>query len=269
MRLNPVPAPADHYRDYRNAGTGGVSSVLLAEHEPAVAGMLARYLARDGLEVDLAATGDLALLGLADGVHSVAVLDLTMPGLDPRRVRRALRTPVVFLAAPGPRPRGLNGSGPDGSGPNGNAVNGGAARRWLTRPFGPRLLVATVRELLCDAAQSSVAPQAAIPATTTLGGLRLDGRRRLAVLGGRDVPLTRTEFGILAALLAAPGRALSRRQLLTAAGRKADDRAVDVYIAQLRAKIGVPGLIRTIRGAGYAVDERGPELGGGPNLRGQ
>jgi len=226
-------------------------SVLLAEHEPAVADMVARYLARDGLTVRQAPSPRLALARLADGLDSVAVLDLTMPGLDARRIRQALRTPVVFLEACGPRPWGLN---------------RGTDRRWLTRPFGPRLLVATVTELLREADRSPSRPEA--PLLGAASGLLLAGDRRTAVVGERDVPLTETESGILAALLASPGRVLSRRQLLAAAGRESEDRAADVYVAQLRAKIGIPGLIRTVRGAGYAID--GPaELGGGPNLRGQ
>ncbi len=53
-----------------------------------------------------------------------------------------------------------------------------------------------------------------------------------------------------------PGRVLSRRQLLAAAGRQAaGDRAADVYIAQLRAKLGPPWAIRTVRGAGYTLDQ--------------
>jgi DNA-binding response OmpR family regulator len=69
------------------------------------------------------------------------------------------------------------------------------------------------------------------------------------------VPLTATEFAMLAAMADRPGRVLSRRQLLAAAGRQAaGDRAADVYIAQLRAKIGAAGPIRTARGVGYAMD---------------
>jgi DNA-binding response OmpR family regulator len=249
--------------------------VLLAEHDDAVASMLARYLTRDGLPVRLAATPELALAGLAAAAEAVAVLDLTMPELDPRRIRQALRTPVVFLAAPGPRPRGLNGAG---------------ARRWLTRPFAPRQLVATVRELLReDDRQSSARLDS--PTMLAVGGLLLDGSRRIAVVAGessggaggasgasgasgagtsREVPLTGTEFAILAALLATPGRPRSRRQLLAAAGSTAEERSVDVHIAQLRAKLGVPGLIRTVRRAGFAIDApTRPELGDDPNLRGQ
>ncbi len=217
--------------------------MLLAEHDGAVADMLARYLARDGLAVRPAQTPDQALAGLAAATETVAVVDLTMPDLDPRRVRRSLRAPAVFLAAPGPRPQGLNARRP---GANGAEV----APRWLIRPFGPRLLVAAVRELL----RESAATGAAADGGRTIGdGLLLDASRRMVVAQGREVTLTATEFAILAALLAAPGRARSRRQLLAAAGRKAEDRAADVYITQLRAKIGVPGLIRTIRGAGYAA----------------
>ena len=111
-------------------------SVLLAEHEPEVAEMSARYLRRDGLRVRLVTAPESALAELTGGPDAVAVLDLTMPGLDPRRIRRALRTPVIFLVAgpQGPRPRGLARSGGT-TGP----------RRWLARPFGSRQLVAMVR----------------------------------------------------------------------------------------------------------------------------
>jgi DNA-binding response OmpR family regulator len=241
-------------------------SVLLAEHEPDVAEMSARYLRRDGLLVCLVTTPEEALaqltteltggqdaaagglgqsgaaagglgqsgaaaggLGQSDAASGLdlTVLDLTMPGLDPRRLRRALRTPVIFLAAgpQGPRPRSLAG-GPAGP------------RRWLTRPFGPRQLVAMARDVLAEAPQAPAEASRADPG----GALRL----------------TPAESAILAALLAQPGRVLSRRQLLAAAGRQAaGDRAADVYIAQLRAKLeaaGEPGAIRTVRGAGYVAD---------------
>src|SRR5690348_7107760 len=121
-----------------SAGESSPRSILLAEHEPEVAEMSARYLRRDGLRVRPVTTPDQALAELTAGPYAAAVLDLTMPGLDPRRIRRALRTPVIFLMAgpQGPRPRGLARGG--ASGP----------RRWLARPFGPRQLVATGRDRL-------------------------------------------------------------------------------------------------------------------------
>jgi len=203
-------------------------SVLLAEHEPEVAEMSARYLERDGLRVRPVTTPEQALAELTAGPDAAAVLDLTMPGLDPRRIRRALRTPVIFLMASpqGPRPRGLARAGAAGP------------RRWLARPFGPRQLVAMVREVLAGPASLS---------------LNLPSRRALA--SGQPVKLTATETAVLAALLGQPGRVLSRRQLLAAAGRPAaGDRAADVIIAQLRVKLGGACQIRTVRSAGYAID---------------
>src|SRR6266568_4411463 len=214
----------------------GARSVLLAEHEPEVAEMSARYLRRDGLLVRPVTTPEQALAELTAGpdavpVFDLTVLDLTMPGLDPRRIRRALRTPVIFLVAgpQGPRPRGLARAGAAGP------------RHWLARPFGPRLLVAMVRGVLAEPAPWPAG--ATESAERAAGGLRLDGPGRGAVVDGQPVKLTATEFAVLAALLDQPGRVLSRRRLLAAAGRPgAGDRAADVYIAQLRAKIGAdPG----------------------------
>ena len=107
--------------------------------------MSARYLRRDGLRVRLVTTPEQALAELTGGPDAATVLDLTMPGLDSRRIRRALRTPVIFLVAgpQGPRPRGLARSGGT-TGP----------RRWLARPFGPRQLVAMVRDVLAAPAPS-------------------------------------------------------------------------------------------------------------------
>jgi len=211
----------------------GARSVLLAEHEPEVAEMSARYLRRDGLLVRPVTTPEQALAELTAGpdavpVFDLTVLDLTMPGLDPRRIRRALRTPVIFLVAgpQGPRPRGLARAGATGP------------RRWLVRPFGPRQLVAMVRDVL------------ATPVPWPAGDAGETAERAAGELN-----LTPTETAVLAALLAQQGRVLSRRQLLAAAGRPAaGDRAADVVIAQLRAKIGDAGTIRTVRGAGYAID---------------
>jgi len=207
--------------------------------------MSARYLRRDGLRVRLVTTPEYALAELTAGPDAAAVLDLTMPGLDPRRIRRALRIPVIFLVAglQGPRPRGLARGA--ASGP----------RRWLARPFGPRQLVAVAREVLAEAPRTTQDEDQ--PAERVAGALRLTGPRS-CVANGHPVKLTATEFAVLAALLTPPGRVLSRRQLLAAAGRPAaGDRAADVYVAQLRAKLkaaGAAGAVRTVRAAGYVAD---------------
>ena len=126
--------------------------------------MSARYLRRDGLRVRLVTSPEPTLAELTGGPDAAAVIDLTMPGLDPRRIRRALRTPVIFLVADAraPRPRGL-------------AVRGDAAgaRRWLARPFSPRQLVALVRDVLAGG-RLRAPPSARRPRR----GFRLDGVSR-------------------------------------------------------------------------------------------
>jgi DNA-binding response OmpR family regulator len=123
-----------------------------------------------------------------------------------------------------------------------------------------------VRDVLAQAQAQEQAQPAQTPLRSAVpepvgrnaGSWRLDNLTRSAVAGGDRVPLTATEFAVLAALADHPGRVLSRRQLLAAAGRQGTgDRAADVLIAQIRAKLGPEPktcAIRTIRGVGYVLD---------------
>jgi DNA-binding response OmpR family regulator len=95
-----------------------------------------------------------------------------------------------------------------------------------------------------------------------VAGFRLDGDHRKAIVAGIEIGLTRTEFALLAALAAQPGRALSRQSLLTALeadrGKRPTARAIDVYITQLRAKLGAD-VITTVHGVGYALRRPVPD----------
>jgi two-component system OmpR family response regulator len=86
--------------------------------------------------------------------------------------------------------------------------------------------------------------------------LLLDPGQRRAILAGRAIPLTRSELAVLAALAGEPGRVLSRSQLLAALeaerGRRPSARAIDVYIVQLREKLGTD-MIQTVHGLGYVL----------------
>jgi DNA-binding response OmpR family regulator len=208
--------------------------VFVADHEPEVAEMVRQYLERAGLGATVAASPGAVVRALAGCAFDVFVIDLMMPGLEVRALRRALTSavPVVFLLErQTARPHGLN-SPP-------------SARRWLIRPFGPRELVEAVTELL-PSAPVSAAPDAAAERGT-----------RQVVVAGRPITLTRTEHCLLAALAAHPGRVLTRQRLIAALesdrGKAPSLRAVDVYVSQLRVKLG-PDAIRTIRGVGYIVD---------------
>jgi DNA-binding response OmpR family regulator len=226
-----------------NGLTSRSLAVLVAEHDPEVAEMARRYLTRAGAQVTVTTQADETTAALAARAARVAVLDLTMPGLDPRRLRRLPassrspqpRLPTLFLLSAAMRPRDLR----------------VAAESCLWRPFSPRLLVSRVL---------AIAPRPA-PA----------GHSRAAVPGpARGLVLTPAELALLTALAEHPGRVLTRDRLqdvLTRLPRSdgtrpAVGRAVDVHVSQLRAKLPDPALIRTVRGVGYVLDE--PDPGAGP-----
>jgi DNA-binding response OmpR family regulator len=216
--------------------------VLLAEHEPEVAELARRYLARAGLRVRVTGSPDETTAALGERSAVVAVLDLTMPGLDARRVRRLLASPpvalpAVFLIGHTMRARDLRVS----------------ADACLPRPFSPRTLVARVRSAVPPAAPAGPATRAE-PAQRVVGHLTLTPAEHRVSSGGREVTLTPTEFALVAVLARNAGRVMSRAQLLAALGRDASGRAVDTYVAQVRAKLPGPGAIRTVRGVGYVLD---------------
>jgi two-component system copper resistance phosphate regulon response regulator CusR len=209
--------------------------VLVAEHEAEVAEMTRRYLERSGVPGRVTASPEETVALLRSRLAAAYVLDLTMPGLDIRLVRRALASgppaAMVFLMDPrGIRPRGLSA----GPGP----------RRWLARPFSPRALVDAVGETLADPGRWCQRPALSRPMAPTTG---------MALTAGEDA--------VLRALVLAGGRVLSREELVAAVatGRRNPVRAkapgprtIDVYVTQLRAKLGAEA-IRTVRGSGYAL----------------
>jgi len=220
--------------------------------------MSRRYLARAGLAVRMASTPGEVIAALASRHADLFVIDLTMPGLEVPGVRRAMthEVPVVFLLDRfGIRPRGLADRG---------QADGARVRAWLARPFSPRALVDAATGLLrCAASRRGGTRE---PAGDL--ALRMDPGRRRVTVAGHDIPLTRTEFALLAALAKEPGRPLGRQQLLAALegdrGKRPTARAVDVYVTQLRAKLG-PAMIETVHGIGYRLlDDRGVLRGNDP-----
>ena len=174
------------------------------------------------------------------------VLDVGLPSLDGTELCRRLRadgdwTPVLFVTARDDevdRVLGLELGADD----------------YVTKPFSPRELVARVRSVLRRT--RGVAPAAAL---LSVGRVSLDPDRRRAYADEVEVPLTTTEFDLLAFLLRRPGRVYEREQLLSEVwgyAAAAGTRTVDVHVAQLRAKLGDASPIRTVRGVGYSADAR-------------
>mgnify|MGYP002385309541 CR=1 FL=1 len=214
---------------------------MLVEDEPAIADVQRRYLADAGYSVHLERDGDAALRRIRDLRPVAIVLDIGIPGTDGLALCRALRaegdwTPIVFVTARDDEVDRVLG------------IELGADD-YLTKPFSPRELVARVGALLRRAAAPSHVPLEA-------AGVTLDEDGHAVTVDGVPVELTATEFALLAQLIRHPRRVFTREQLLSTVwgvAAYAETRTVDVHVAQLRAKLGRPDAIRTVRGVGYGM----------------
>ncbi len=225
--------------------------ILVVEDEPALATLLRYNLEKEGFSVAEAHDGEEALLQLSERTPDAVLLDWMLPqvsGLEIcRRIRRTPQwrsLPVIMLTAKGEeadRVRGLEGGADD----------------YVVKPFGVTELVARLKAVLRRARPSAGAE------TLRYADLVMDLASHRVTRNGDSVHLGPTEFRLLRVLLERPGRVFSREQLLDAVwGRESEiePRTVDVHIRRLRKALNEDGrrdLIRTVRAAGYAVDQTG------------
>jgi DNA-binding response OmpR family regulator len=218
----------------------GRGLVLVVEDDPAIADLVARYLRREGFTVQVEADGKAGLAAVRRLRPVAVVLDVGLPSLDGIEVCRALRadgdwTPILFVTARDDevdRVLGLELGADD----------------YVTKPFSPRELVTRVRTVLRRGP--------AVVEVLEIGRIRIDVTQRRTWVDDAEVPLTSTEFDLLAQLMRRPRHVFERQQLLSAVWGYATTgtRTVDVHVAQLRAKLGNASPIRTVRGVGYAAD---------------
>jgi DNA-binding response OmpR family regulator len=228
-----------------------VRRILVVEDERALADLARLYLERDGYRVDLATDVDGAERAMRAARPDIVLLDIGLPGtrdgIDLCRSMRARDdwTPVILVTARDDevdRILGLELGADD----------------YVTKPYSPRELVARVRAVLRRHERSPGDADGDRP-PMKVGRVRVDCARRLAWADDVPVELTTTEFELLAHLMRRPGRVFGRGELLSQVwDYPADDasRTVDVHVAQLRAKLGDASPIRTVRGVGYAADDR-------------
>jgi DNA-binding response OmpR family regulator len=221
--------------------------VLLVEDDATVRDVVTRYLGEAGYEVTQAVDGRAGLQSTRDRLPDVVVLDLMLPGMSGLDVCRALRRdherlPILMLTALGEerdRVRGLELGADD----------------YVTKPFSPRELVLRVGSVL-----RRLGTPSSDSGRLADGDLRLDPGARRARLGERELSLTGREFDLLAFLLAHPGRAFTRAELLAQVWgwEFGDQSTVTVHVRRLREKIEVdptqPKRIATIWGTGYRYD---------------
>ncbi len=220
-----------------DAGTGR-ERVLVVDDDPPLRRMLERTLEAEGFEVTVAADGGAALVAAERAVPDVIVLDVAMAGLDGlavcRRLRaRGLSTPIIMLTARDAVPDRVAG------------LEAGADD-YLVKPFAFEELVARLRALTRRGSDPS--------ALLSYADLVLDVAAARGTRGGRDLELTGREAALLGLLLREPGRTVTREYALEAIWRDdASPNVVDRYVTRLRRKLGEPPLIRTLRGAGFAL----------------
>jgi len=213
--------------------------VLLLEDDPDLRGAVASHLRRQGMSVDEA--GDLA--GADERLritgYDVAVLDRGLPDGDAAGLLRDLRAdgvtvPVLFLTCRdqvGDRVTGLESGGDD----------------YLGKPFATAELIARIRSLARRT--PSVAPP-----VLALGDLEIDQARGAARRAGHALTLTPKEYALLEHLVRHAGRVVSRQELLEHCWDEYEDptsNVVEARIGRMRAKVGYPPLVHTVRGAGY------------------
>jgi DNA-binding response OmpR family regulator len=221
--------------------------ILVVEDERRLAQVVRKVLEEEGHTVDVAHDGEEGLAMAMDGSHDVILMDVLLPGIDGFEVCRSLRasrvdTPVLLLTAldaVDDRVRGLDAGADD----------------YLPKPFAFQELLARLRAL------GRRRVQAREPDQLQTADLMLDLRRRRAVRDGRTIDLSPKEFALLEFLMRNQGRVVTRTQILDHVwgyDYSPDSNLVDVYVTYLRRKIDrghQRKLIRTVRGAGYAVGD--------------
>jgi len=220
--------------------------LLVVDDDPRLRELLRRYLSESGFRVTAAADTEEARGALASFAFDLVVLDVMMPGESGLDLTRALRAegqprrlPILLLTAkaePEDRVNGLEQGADD----------------FLAKPFEPRELVLRIRNIL-----ERVAPPEPTEKAVRFGGFRFDLLRGELSRGDNVVHLTAAEAGLLAALAAKAGQAVSREDLSQSAQFRGNVRNVDVQMTRLRRKVEVdsryPRYLHTVRGTGYVL----------------
>ena len=223
------------------------ATVMLVEDERKLRDLVRSYLERAGFTVLSTGSGAEAIMMASSAAPDLIVLDLGLPDVPGETVATELRavasTPIVMLTAKSAeedRIRGLELGADD----------------YVTKPFSPRELVLRVQAVL---RRGGVAAEQGV---SSYGGgtLVIDQPRRQLTVRGQDVGLTPTEWGILVALAAVPGRVYSRFELINRVrGYEFEgyERTVDSHVKNLRRKIeddpANPQIILTVLGGGYRL----------------
>jgi DNA-binding response OmpR family regulator len=224
-----------------------MASVLLVDDDRALRKVLRAYLERESIAVVEAASGEEALASIRRAPPTLVLLDVRLHGIDGFEVLRRIeaageRVPVFLVTS-------LEDELDQLVGYRLGAVD------YVVKPVSPKVLAAKVRAFV-----DRIATPAGEPARTVCGPLVVEHEGLRALVDGREVPLTRREYGLLATLAQHPGWVYSRDHLLLEVwgidAERIETRLVDQHVANLRRKLadaGAEGLVQTVRGVGYRL----------------
>lgn len=228
------------------------SKILVVDDEKKIVTLVRAYLEHDGYQVVEAYDGKQALAVFQREKPDLIILDIMLPELDGievcRQIRRSSEVPIIMLTAKDEDTDKIVG------------LELGADD-YITKPFSPRELMARIKAIFRRTKTNEANAISGKP--ITFGELVLDEERFKATCNEHHLDLTTTEFRILAALIRASGRVLSRAQILDIAlGETYEgyERTIDVHIKNLRQKLaaavsGKGCSIATVRGIGYKIQE--------------
>src|SRR5918911_5315079 len=224
-----------------------MASVLLVDDDRELRKLLRAYLEQESIAVVEVGSGEEALQAIERAPPTLVLLDVRLPGVDGFEVLRRLdasgtSVPVILVTS-------LEDELDQLVGYRLGAVD------YVVKPVSPKVLAAKVK-----AFSSRVEARETAGARTQCGPLVVEHDAHRALVHGVELPLTRREFGLLAALAQHPGWVYTRDQLLLEVwGIDADrieTRLVDQHVANLRRRLaaaGADGLIQTVRGLGYRL----------------
>ncbi len=224
-------------------------TILVIEDERDIIEIIEYNFAREGFTVLSATNGEKGLEIARAKRPSVVVLDLMLPGLDGIEVAKRLRQDpatreiaIVMLTAKSEESDVILGLGV-------------GADDYVTKPFKMKELLARVKAVLRRGPLHDEGPTGK---RLELDGLVIDKAKYQVSVGGKEIPLTLTEFKILALLAGTPGRVYTRELLLQKIQGETfvDERNIDVHIRSIRKKLGEENeYIVTVRGVGYRFKE--------------
>jgi len=223
-----------------------MSKILVIDDEPGILKLISAYLKPEGYEVLTASDGESGLKAARAFKPDLVLLDVMLPGLDGiellARLRRESDVYVILLTARTEETDKVVG------------LTVGADD-YVTKPFSPRELVARIKAALRRIKGAS-SPASEILA---FAHVRIDTGARTVTVDAQPIELTAIEFDLLRAIAENRGRVLTREQLLEkvwGGSYYGEMRVVDVHLGHVRQKLGVEGLIATVRGVGYRFEDQ-------------